>query len=351
MTVPILSTPALMVDLDVFDANVAAMEAMLQGTGKTVRPHAKTHRTPELARRQLGGAAVGVTCATVGEAEAMVAAGIDDVFIANEIVDAAKLARTAQLARRGMVTVAADDPVPVEALSQAAMRAGVRVGVLIDVDILLHRCGVASAAEALALAEVIEGSGGLRLAGIMGYEGRVRLNVEKRDERIAASYATLKDVKSALMAAGFAVEVVSSAGTSTLREAIADPTITEIQAGVYALMEPELLVMDLPFRCAAVVRGTVISRHADRFVADVGRRTVGAEYGPPIPVGVEANHVAVSDEHATVTMAGKPPPIGSTVDFIPAQIRTTFNLHDRVWVSRGGDIVGCWTVSARGSSQ
>src|SRR4029077_2374173 len=139
VTIPILSTPALMVDLDVFDANVAAMEAMLQGTGKTVRPHAKTHRTPELARRQLGGAAVGVTCATVGEAEAMVAAGIDDVFIANEIVDAAKLARTAQLARRGMVTVAADDPVPVEALSQAAMRAGVRVGVVIDVDILLHR--------------------------------------------------------------------------------------------------------------------------------------------------------------------------------------------------------------------
>jgi D-serine deaminase-like pyridoxal phosphate-dependent protein len=351
VTIPVLSTPALLVDLDVFDANVAAMEAMLQGTGKTVRPHMKTHRTPELARRQLGGAAVGVTCATVGEAEAMVAAGMDDVLIANEVVDAAKVARMAQLARRAIVSVAADDPVPVKALSQAAVRAGVTVGVLIDVDILLHRCGVASTAEAIALAEVIEGSDGLRLAGIMGYEGRVRLSVEKRDARIAGAYATLKDVKSALMAAGFPVEVVSSAGTSTLREAIADPTVTEIQAGVYALMEPELLVMDLPFRCAAVVRGTVISRHADRFVANVGRRAVGAEYGPPIPVGVESSLVAVSDEHATVTMAGEPPAIGSAVDFIPAQIRTTFNLHDRVWVTRGDDIVGCWTVSARGSSQ
>jgi len=145
--------------------------------------------------------------------------------------------------------------------------------------------------------------------------------------------------------------VVSAAGTSTLREAIADPSITEVQAGVYALMEPELLVMDLPFRCAVTVRGTVISRHADRFVADVGRRVVGVEYGPPMPVGIEATSVAISDEHATVTMAGVPPPLGSQVDFIPGQIRTTFNLHDRVWVSRGGDIVDCWPVSARGASQ
>ena len=146
-------------------------------------------------------------------------------------------------------------------------------------------------------------------------------------------------------------DVVSAAGTSTLREAIADTAITEIQAGVYALMEPEMLGMDLPFRCAAIVRGTVISRHSDRFVADVGRRVVGVEYGPPVPVGLDAAHISLSDEHATVTMAGTPPPLGSLVDFIPGQIRTTFNLHDRVWVSRQGEIVGCWPVSARGGSQ
>jgi D-serine deaminase-like pyridoxal phosphate-dependent protein len=350
--IPPVSTPALIVDLDVFGANVAAMNELLRGAGKTVRPHAKTHRTPELARRQLGGSAVGVTCATVGEAEAMVAAGIDDVLIANEIVDAAKLARVAELARHASVTVAADDPAPVQALAQAAERARVTVGVLIDVDILLHRCGVASTAEALALARGILASPGLRLAGVMGYEGRVRLTADGRDEKIAGAYLTLKEVKDALVAAGFPVGVVSAAGTSTLREAIADPAITEIQAGVYALMEPELLAMDLPFRCATVVRSTVISRHADRFVANVGRRVVGVEYGPPIPVGVEASHVAVSDEHATVTLAaGEAPAIGSLIDFIPGQIRTTFNLHDRVWVTSGGEVVGCWPVSARGSSQ
>jgi D-serine deaminase-like pyridoxal phosphate-dependent protein len=349
--IPTLSTPALVVDLDVFDANVSAMRELLHGTGKTVRPHVKTHRTPELAKRQLGEAAAGVTCATVGEAEVMVEAGIGDVLIANEVVDAAKLARVAELARRATISIAADDPEPVQALSRAAALAGVTVGVLIDVDILLHRCGVSSIPEAIALAHTIESAPGLRLAGVMGYEGRVRLGTERRNERIAAAYQALSDTRAALLDAGFPVEVVSAAGTSTLREAIADPSITEVPAGVYALMEPELLVMDLPFRCAVTVRGTVISRHPDRFVADVGRRAVGVEYGPPVPLGLEAAHIALSDEHATVTMAGSQPPLGSLVDFIPGQIRTTFNLHDRVWVSRQGEIVGCWPVSARGGSQ
>ncbi len=349
--IPPLSTPALLVDLDVFDANVSAMAALMRGTGKTIRPHVKTHRTPELAKRQLGGSATGVTCATVGEGEAMVAAGIDDVLIANEVVDAAKLARVVGLAGRAKVAIAADDPAPVETLSLAAARAEVTVGVLIDVDILLHRYGVASISEALTLARAIEAAPGLRLIGIMGYEGRVRAGMEMRDERITGAYGILKATYNALVEAGYRVEVVSAAGTSTLREAIADPTITEIQAGVYALMEPEMLGMGLPFRCAATVRGTVISRHSDHFVADVGRRVVGVEYGPPVPVGLEPTHIALSDEHATVTMAGAPPELGSLVDFIPGQIRTTFNLHDRVWVSRGGVLVDCWPVSARGASQ
>jgi D-serine deaminase-like pyridoxal phosphate-dependent protein len=231
------------------------------------------------------------------------------------------------------------------------MRAAVTVGVLIDVDVLLHRCGVASVPEALALARFIEASPGVRLAGVMGYEGRVRIGADMRDERIAGAYAFLREVRDALVAAGHDVEVVSAAGTSTIREALADPSITELQAGVYCVMEPELLPMGLPFRCAVTVRGTVISRHPGHFVADAGRRVVGLEYGPPIPVGIEAGSVAMSDEHVTVTMAAAPPSLGSQVDFIPGQIRTTFNLHDRVWISRGGEIVDSWPVSARGASQ
>ena len=346
-----LSTPALIVDLDVFDSNAAAMAEMLKGTGTTVRPHFKTHRTPELALRQLSGPAAGVTCATVGEAESVAAAGITDVLIANEVVDPAKLDRVVDLARRGSVRVAVDAIEPIEALSSRASSAGVTVRILIDVDTKLHRCGVGSTGEALHLAEAITRAPGLSLDGVMGYEGRVRLNVEHRAEVISKAYATLSEVRDALLDSGFPVGVVSAAGTSTLREAIADPAITEIQAGVYVLMEPQLLDLELPFRCAATIRGTVISRHPDRVVVDIGRRTAGVEYGPPVPIGFEAGPIAVSDEHMTVAMTGLIPALGSTLDFVPGQIRTTFNLHDRVWVARGGKLVDCWQVSARGSSQ
>ena len=346
-----LSTPALVVDLDTFEANVAAMASLLHGTGKTVRPHVKTHRTPELARRQLGGAAVGLTCATIGEAEAMVDAGFDDILVANEVVDVAKIARLVELGHRAAVAVAVDDPEPVEALSREAIAAGVSIGVLIDVDILLHRCGVGSTREALELAATIERSPGLRLRGIMGYEGRLRLREEDRVGKISRAYSVLAEVATALRKAGHAVDVVSAAGTSTLREALADPTITEIQAGVYALMEPELLVMDMPFRCAAALRGTVISRHPDRVVLNIGRRVVGMEYGPPVPVGFTAQRIAISDEHATITEPEPLPALGGQLDLTPGQVRTTFNLHDHVWVSRGGRIVDRWPITARGSSQ
>jgi D-serine deaminase-like pyridoxal phosphate-dependent protein len=349
--VPALSTPALVVDLDVFDVNVAAMAGMLAGTGKTVRPHVKTHRTPELARRQLGGPAVGLTCSTVGEAEAMVEAGLDDVLVANEVVDPAKIDRLVALAREARVAVAVDDIGPIGVLSRSAARAGVTIGVLIDVDILLHRCGVGSTEEALRLAAALEASPGVELRGIMGYEGRVRLSEPNRDGQIARAYAALADTASALRAAGFRVDTVSSAGTSTIREAIADPLITELQAGVYALMEPELLVMDLPFRCAVSLVGTVISRHPGRVVLDIGRRVVGMEYGAPTPIHFTARTIVMGDEHATITMDDPLPALGSHVALVPGQVRTTFNLHDHVWVVRGGELVDRWPISARGSSQ
>jgi D-serine deaminase-like pyridoxal phosphate-dependent protein len=346
-----ISTPALIVDLDIFEANVRAMASLLEGKGKTVRPHVKTHRTPELARRQLGGAAVGVTCATVGEAEAMVEAGLDDVMIANEVVDPVKIARFVALGQRARIALAVDDPAPVATLSREAARAGVSVDVLIDVDVLLHRCGVSSPAEAVALAGAIARSPSLRLRGIMGYEGRLRLKDEDRAGKISRAYATLTGVRDALVEAGFEVKVVSASGTSTLPEALADPAITELQTGVYALMEPELLNLGLPFECAAAIRGTVISRHPGRIVLDVGRRVVGVEYGPPVPVGFIATRIAISDEHAAITMADPVPELGTRIDLVPGQIRTTFNLHDHVWVHRSGRLIDRWPISARGSSQ
>jgi len=344
-----ISTPALVVDLDVFDANIESMGRLLDGTGKTLRPHVKTHRTPALALRQIGAHVQGITCATVGEAEAMVQAGLADVFIANEVVDPAKIRRMVALAHDADIAVAVDDVELAEAYSQIASRAGVTLNVLIDVDILLHRCGVATTNEAVVLARAIGGLKALRFKGLMGYEGRVRLSTEGRAQKIAQAYRVLADVRDCLLRAGFAVEIVSAAGTSTLLEAITNPVITELQAGTYSLMEPELLPMNLPFRCAVVVRGSVISRHMDRVVLDVGRRSVGMEYGPPVPAGFAATRVLVTDEHSVVMMDA-PPPLGTQLDLVPGQIRTTFNLYDHVWVSRGGRIVDRWSVTARGAS-
>ncbi len=345
----VFSTPALIVDLDAFDANVAAMTALLEGTGTTVRPHVKTHRTPALARRQLAGPAAGLTCATVGELEAFAAAGFDDLLLANEVVDPAKLERVAAVAGEARVTVAVDAPEPARNLSQAAVRAGAMVGVLIDVDVLIHRCGVGSVSEALELAATIERLPATELRGVMGFEGRLRPQVQARRERIAAAYDVLRGVARALRATGTPIGIVSAGGTSTLREAIADPDIIEVQAGVYCLMEPELLPLGLPFRCAAAVRAAVISRHHGRVVLDAGRRVMGMEYGPPVLTGIDGHVVAVSDEHTTVEVPDAPP-IGATVDLVPGQIRTTFNLHDQVWLSRGGEVLEAVPVSARGRS-
>jgi D-serine deaminase-like pyridoxal phosphate-dependent protein len=221
-TLETIPTPALVLDLDTLEANVEAMERLVGPTGKRIRPHVKTHRTTEIARHQIGGHAWGVTCATVGEVEAMAAAGIDDLLLANEVVDADKLERLALVAKNASVTLAVDDAEAVAAMSQFATRVGVTIGVLIDVDIHLHRCGVSSAADAVRLASIIEGSAGLRLMGIMGYEGRLRSKVERRAEKIASAYAILSEVRDAMQRKGFDVGIVSAGGTSTLVEALAD---------------------------------------------------------------------------------------------------------------------------------
>jgi D-serine deaminase-like pyridoxal phosphate-dependent protein len=346
-----LPTPALLVDLDLFDANVAAMEALLAGPAKQLRPHIKTHRTPALALRQLGGTASGVTCSTVGEAEVMVGAGITDVLVANEVVDPHKIDRLVRLTERARVLVAVDSAQGVDLLATSVQRAGRTVEVLIDVDVLIHRCGVGSPAEAVALATRVGRAPGLRVAGVMGYEGRIRAAVPDRTERIASAYAVLARTVDALRGAGIPIDTVSGAGTSTLREAIADPVITELQAGVYAVMEPELEPMGLPFACAVAVRGTVISGHDDRFVLDVGRRSVGMEYGAPLPLGLVARSIMVSDEHTTIWVDGPTRTVGEQVDLVPGQIRTTFNLHEEVVATRDGNVVATWPIAARGTSR
>lgn len=345
-----IETPALLVDVTTLDDNIHAADRLLAGSDKRIRPHVKTHRTPAIALLQQTSTATGVTCATVGEAEAMIAAGLDDVLVANEIASATKLGRLADLAGRARVAVAVDAVEPLAALSQEAVRRGVTVDVLVDIDVGLHRCGVQTLEDARDLACLVERSAGVTFAGLMGYEGRVRFSATDRPELVARAFASLSEAKSLIEKAGLDVRVISGGGTSTLLEALQDPVVTEIQAGTYALMEDDIDDLGLPFRCAASVLASVISRSGTRTVVDVGRKTAGCEYGLPRPEAT-AKACAVSEEHTVLEWSEDPPAIGEKILLVPSNIRTTFNLHDTAWLVRGDEIVERLEVTARGRSQ
>jgi D-serine deaminase-like pyridoxal phosphate-dependent protein len=346
-----VSTPALLVDRSTFDANVAAAEQMVRGAGKHLRPHFKTHRVPALALREVTSAVIGSTCATVGEAEVLVKAGVADILLANEFVTADKTRRIARLATRASVMVAADAAEQLDSLSRAASAAGSTVGVLVDIDVGLGRCGVSTVAEATSLAAIAVRLPGLRFAGIMGYEGRVILSGPGAALRLARAFNTLAEAKAAIEAAGLKVKVVSGSGTSTLPEALADPTLTEIQAGTYCLMEPDIDGLGLPFRGAVAVLATVISRNPPRVVVDAGRRTIGCDKGPPICLESGGRVQSVSDEHVTLSWDGPPPALGDRVRLRPTQNRTTFNLHDAVWLVGPDGMAEELKVEARGLSR
>ena len=211
-----LPSPALLLDLPALERNIAAMASWVAANGVAVRPHAKVHKCLEIARRQLAAGAIGLTVATVYEAEAMLEAGPPEILVANEVVGDDHLRRLADVARRTVVVVAADDPANAQQLSASARAAGVELRVLVDVDVGMGRCGVRSVGEAVALADEIRALPGLRLAGVMGYEGHVVLEPEPEVRAAAAGAAMdrLAEAVTAIRAAGHEVEIVSAGGTT-----------------------------------------------------------------------------------------------------------------------------------------
>jgi len=346
-----LPSPALVVDLDTFLGNVEAAAAMFRGTGKRLRPHVKAHRTPGLALRQLGEFTHGVTCSTVGEAEAMVAAGIGDVVVASEFGSRPKCERLAGLAREARVAVAVDATEQIAALSTAARQAGTEIGLYVDLDVGLHRCGAPSVDAAHRLALTVMRAPSIRLDGIMGYEGRRRASEPDRLERIQVAYEMLGRLEDRLTRDGIPVGVVTGAGTSTLREAVGESPVSEIQAGTYAFMEPDLAGLGLPFEQAVRVSATVISRSRGQVVLDAGRTSIACDSGLPTVAATDGVVTRVFQEHTVVALAGGVrPAIGDRVDLWPGHIPLTFNLHDLVWVVRDGKVVEALPIVARGRS-
>ena len=276
-----LATPALLLDLGLLRANLDLIGAGMRDVPTALRAHVKVHKSPHIARMEVEHGAVGIGCATVWEAIVMARAGIDDVFVINEVVGDEKTRALALLAREADVKTAVDDTIQVDGLSQAAVAAGSTIGILIDVDEGMHRCGVASAEEAVPLARHIAESPGLRFLGLTGYEGHCSLEFD-RDKRYAMAgeaMARLTGIAAELAANNFPCQIVSAAGTGTWEVTSRYPGVNEIQPGSYATMDGHHRKLDPRFGWAVTVLASVISRRPDRIVTDAGSKTVGASHG------------------------------------------------------------------------
>jgi D-threonine aldolase len=322
-----LPTPALVVDADALEANIATMAAALPGD--RLRPHVKAHKCTSLARLQAAAGHRGFTCATIRECEGMAAAGLgEDLLLANEVLDATRLGALVRAGAR--VTLAVDSEETIE----AAVRGGVQE-VIIDVNVGLPRCGC-QPADAGRLAGLARDRG-LSVRGVMGYEGHVVV-VEDAVERARGCRESMELLVAA--AADVGGELISAGGTGTYA---CNTWATEIQAGSYALMDAQYNRQGHPFRQALFVLGTVISSAAEWSVADAGMKAFSMDHGNP-----ELDGSAVwfcSDEHTTFS---PPRPVGDQVWLVPAHVDPTMVLHERLYLCSGAEVVDCWPVDLRG---
>jgi D-serine deaminase-like pyridoxal phosphate-dependent protein len=350
-----IPTPALVVDVAAMDRNIKRMADFFDGGSCQIRPHFKAHKTPAIARRQIeAGSCSGLTCATVGEAEVLIEEGLtDDVLIANQVVGPGKASRVADLAKRCNMKVAVDSEFGLIDLADAAQAAGVEVGVLIDVNVGLPRCGIAPGEPAVELAKLVDATNGVVLRGMMGYEGHV-VGLEDRAEREPrATKAMDRLLESVKMTreAGLSCEIVSAGGTGTYDITGGMEGITEIQAGSYALMDTAYAKLDIPFEQAFSVLGTVLSRpRPDQCAADCGHKATTQDHGNPDVKDIDgATVMFLSDEHATIAL---PPEstiaVGDTIELWPSHIDPTINLHDVMYAVADGEVVDVWPISARG---
>ncbi len=355
-----LDTPALVVDLDVLQRNIEKMREFLSGGTVGIRPHAKTHKTPAIARLQMEAGAVGITCAKLGEAEALADHGIKDILIANQVVGPEKVRRLAALAGRCNVTVAVDCRANIEELERSAVGAGVMIGAIVEMDVGNHRAGARSIEEAVALAEVLSWSSGLRYRGVMGYEGHAVFipGLEDRRKEAEKSYRILLDLVSRLMSKGLPPEIVSTAGTGTFMFAGRTPGITDIQAGSYVFMDQRYRSVEgLPFEQSLFVLSTVMScPEPGVYVCDAGTKSMSSEFGlvGTMP-GSGLKVKGMSEEHVTLVSSGegggRGPALGSKVLLVPSHCCTTVNLHDFIYGFRKGKVEVRWAIAGRGKSR
>ena len=337
MNVHDLPTPALVIDADLLGANLATMAAARPGGA--LRPHVKAHKCTALAATQRGHGHTTFTCATPREVLGMVAAGLgDDLLLANEVLDPARLALLAAAQESAMITLAVDSSETVD----AAARAGLR-NVLVDVNVGLPRCGCMPA-DAERIADLARANG-LHVRGVMGYEGHLMVMDDHEVQRAKVAEAIDRLLSAHATVGG---DIISAGGTGTYH---LHNRVTEVQAGSYALVDTYYGGIGSPFVQACFVIGTVISASPKFAVADVGLKAMGMDHGNPSLEtfdGQGADVWFLSDEHITFVPHAGVAAVGDRVRVVPAHIDPTMAMHETAWLVRGHEVVDRWPIDLRG---
>ncbi|MDE2356178.1 MAG: DSD1 family PLP-dependent enzyme [Alphaproteobacteria bacterium] len=360
-----LNTPALVLDLDAFTRNLETMAAFAAARGLALRPHAKTHKCAQIARRQIAAGAVGVCCAKLGEAEALADAGIEGLLITSPVPPGPGVRRLAALARRspGLMAVV-DHLAAVAALGAALVEAEAELTLLVDIDPGFHRTGVADADAAVALAQAIVAAPGLTYGGVQFYCGVQQHIGPYADRRAAIASRTevLKAILARLSEAGLAPALVTGGGTGSHQIDAELGVLTEIQAGSYIFMDRQYADCELveaeatPFAQSLMVEARVVSaNHAGAATVDAGLKAFSTEDGPPpildgAPQG--STYRFMGDEHGLIQAppAAAAPALGAVVRFAPPHCDPTVNLYDAYHVVRGDTLVDIWPIEGRGRS-
>ena len=348
-----LDTPCLVLDKTKLDANLKRMAEFFSDRECQLRPHFKNHKCTSLARRQLAaGSAVGITCAKLGEAEVLVDAGVTDILIANQVVGRRKVDRLVDLADRSTLRVAVDSPFHVEMISAAANHRGSNVGILIEVDIGMGRCGLRDPDQILTLARQIQNASNLSFDGFQAYEGHA-VCIKDRDERRQVAQQSMQyalDMADHLRSNKVPVEIVSGGSSSTYDVTGTMPGVKELQAGTYATMDWAYKQWAPEFEIALNILARVISRPRDGVaVLDFGVKGSGDEFGGPQIVDFPDADVPMflSEEHCTVKIE-TPWQVGQAIRAIPSHACTTCNLYREFYVVDDGVVAEVWPIEGAG---
>jgi D-serine deaminase-like pyridoxal phosphate-dependent protein len=354
-----IDTPALILDLDAFERNLQRMREAIQGSKVRLRPHAKSHKCPHIALRQIALGAVGICCQKVSEAAAFVDAGVGDILITNQVVGARKIARLMKLAQRARIGVLVDHPMQVAELAAAVAAGGTTLDVYIEIDVGANRCGVLSEQSALELAKQIVAAPGLRFAGLHCYQGSAQhmREPQQRASAIADAAQMAATVKQAIEAQGIAVAIITGAGTGTFIHERDSGVYQEVQPGSYIFMDRDYAdntrdAADIVFEHALFVATTVMSRpNGERAVVDAGLKASSVDSGlPTVWKRPDLAYVKVSDEHGVLATAhADTPKLGEHVWLVPGHCDPTVNLYDQLICVRDGKVEDVWPIAARGA--